>query len=114
MESADAPEIGFTLRKQVRVAAVPRLLHKDLKSWISWGPCQMKVCLICEWNRDGLWFKARRLWQNMHIRSIFLHKPQKTQRYVIQGNGADPPPPPPPPPHPADMAARDRSDCVCV
>lgn len=71
MESADVPKMSFIPRKQVRGAAVP------LKSWISWGPYQIKAHQICEWKRDGLWFKARRVWKNMHIRSIFLQSLRK-------------------------------------
>lgn len=71
MESADAPKISFIPRKQVRGATVP------LKSWISWGPYQIKAHQICEWKRDGSWFEARRVWKNMHIRSIFLQSLRK-------------------------------------
>lgn len=67
-------------------------VFRDLKWWISWGPYQIKAYQICEWRRfvvpsqEGV---------KEHAHQInFPAKPQKTQRCVIQGNGADSPPPP--------------------
>lgn len=55
MESADAPKISFTPRKQVRGAAVPHLLH----SGVPWSEIMNFMRAVSNKSASNLWMKER-------------------------------------------------------